>query len=113
MQNKDFLESVLSTLPGVNPEQALLNLREMTEAATSSAAQTQEGEDEEEKMEEGEEEKKVTLPATHYPRACHLPSNLCFTGGQNFLETPLTQYQLMCNHNYICCIEQNAVWMLV
>lgn len=58
MQNKDFLESVLSTLPGVNPEQALLNLREMTEAAGSSTGQTQEGDDEEEKMEEGEEEKK-------------------------------------------------------
>lgn len=61
MQNKDFLESVLSTLPGVNPEQALLNLREMTEAAGSSTGQTQEGDDEEEKMEEGEEEKKVTI----------------------------------------------------
>ena len=36
MQNKDFLQSVLSTLPGVNPEQALLNLQEMTEAASSS-----------------------------------------------------------------------------
>lgn len=92
MQNKDFLESVLSTLPGVNPEQALLNLREMTEAAaaSSSTAQTQEGEDEEEKMEEGEEEKKVMLPATHFPRAYHLPSNLFFTGGEKFLETPST-----------------------
>lgn len=64
MQNKDFLQSVLSTLPGVNPEQALQNLREMTEAATtsSSSAQAQEGEEEEEEeMDEGkaknEEEK--------------------------------------------------------
>ncbi|CAI7995653.1 26S proteasome non-ATPase regulatory subunit 4 [Geodia barretti] len=43
MQNKAFLESVLSTLPGVNPEQALRNLREMTEASTSSSAQAQGG----------------------------------------------------------------------
>ena len=70
MQNKDFLQSVLSTLPGVNPEQALLNLQEMTAAsASSSLSQSQppldQGEDkdkeEEEKMEEGvqEEGKKV------------------------------------------------------
>lgn len=79
MQNKDFLESVLSTLPGVNPEQALLNLREMTEAAGSSTGQTQEGDDEEEKMEEGEEEKKVTI--SFRINICWL--NLCFTGWEN------------------------------
>ena len=33
MQNKEFLQSVLSSLPGVNPEEALQNLQEMTEAA--------------------------------------------------------------------------------
>ena len=54
MQNKDFLQSVLSTLPGVNPEQALLNLKEMTEAAT--AASSAQGEQEEGKQEEGQEE---------------------------------------------------------
>ena len=58
MQNKEFLESVLSTLPGVNPEQALQNLREMTEA--SSSAQ-EGGEKEEEAMEEGSTERKVSL----------------------------------------------------
>ena len=31
MQNKEFLQSVLSTLPGVNPEEALQNLEEMTQ----------------------------------------------------------------------------------
>ena len=67
MQNKDFLQSVLSTLPGVNPEQALLNLKEMTEAATTAASSAQEGQEErkqegqeeegEEKMDEGKEKK--------------------------------------------------------
>lgn len=46
MANKEFLESVLSSLPGVNPEEALQNLREMT------------GETDEENKEEKEEEKK-------------------------------------------------------
>ena len=32
MQNKDFLQSVLSNLPGVNPEEVLQNLQDMTEA---------------------------------------------------------------------------------
>jgi 26S proteasome regulatory subunit N10 len=54
MQNKDFLQSVLSTLPGVNPEQALLNLKEMTEAATATSSA--QGEQEEGKQEEGQEE---------------------------------------------------------
>ena len=31
MSNRDFLRSVLSSLPGVNPEEALQNLEEMTE----------------------------------------------------------------------------------
>ena len=31
MQNRDFLRSVLSSLPGVNPEEALQNLEEMAE----------------------------------------------------------------------------------
>lgn len=31
MQNKEFLQSVLSTLPGVNPEEALQNLEQMTQ----------------------------------------------------------------------------------
>ena len=66
MQNKDFLQSVLSTLPGVNPEQALQNLREMTEAATtsSSSAQAQEGEEgeEEEDMDEGKEKNVRNVP---------------------------------------------------
>ena len=62
MQNKDFLQSVLRDLPGVNPEQALLNLQEMTEAVTSTSTSTkaQEGEGEgegEEKMDEGKEKK--------------------------------------------------------
>ena len=62
MQNKDFLQSVLRDLPGVNPEQALLNLQEMTEAvtSTSTSTQAQEGEGEgtgEEKMDEGKEKK--------------------------------------------------------
>lgn len=63
MQNKEFLQSVLSTLPGVNPEQALLNLREMTEASTSSG-QTQEKdkekEEEGEKMEEAKSDSNVS-----------------------------------------------------
>lgn len=40
MSNRDFLRSVLSSLPGVNPEEALQNLEEMTE-------QQEEGEEEE------------------------------------------------------------------
>lgn len=31
MANRDFIRSVLSSLPGVNPEEALQNLEEMTE----------------------------------------------------------------------------------
>ena len=31
MQNPEFLHSVLSSLPGVNPEEALHNLEQMTE----------------------------------------------------------------------------------
>ena len=31
MSNRDFIRSVLSSLPGVNPEEALQNLEEMTE----------------------------------------------------------------------------------
>ena len=59
MQNKEFLQSVLSTLPGVNPEQALLNLREMTEASTSAASsgQGQEENKDKEKVDEKEKEK--------------------------------------------------------
>ena len=61
MQNKEFLQSVLSTLPGVNPEQALLNLREMTEASTSaSSEQPQQEEEKKEKKEEEMEEGKVS-----------------------------------------------------
>lgn len=40
MSNRDFLRSVLSSLPGVNPEEALQNLEEMTEQ------QEKEGDDE-------------------------------------------------------------------
>ena len=47
MQNKEFLQSVLSSLPGVNPEEALQNLQEMTEAI----------EEEEEEEAEGKEKK--------------------------------------------------------
>ncbi len=32
MHDREFLESVLSTLPGVNPEEALQNLEQMAEA---------------------------------------------------------------------------------
>ncbi len=32
LQNPEFLHSVLSSLPGVNPEEALENLKEMTKA---------------------------------------------------------------------------------
>ena len=38
MQNRDFLESVLSTLPGVNPEEALLNLEQMSQASQEQQA---------------------------------------------------------------------------
>ena len=31
MQNPEFLHSVLSSLPGVNPEEALHNLEQMTD----------------------------------------------------------------------------------
>lgn len=31
IHNRDFLHSILSSLPGVNPEEALQNLEEMTE----------------------------------------------------------------------------------
>ena len=48
MQNKEFLQSVLSSLPGVNPEEALQNLQEMTEAIE---------EEEEEEEAEGKEKK--------------------------------------------------------
>ena len=62
MQNKEFLESVLSTLPGVNPEQALQNLREMTGATVQPQQQEREGKDEEEEaMEEEKTESKVSL----------------------------------------------------
>ena len=30
MQNKEFLQSVLGSLPGVNPEEAMQNLQELT-----------------------------------------------------------------------------------
>ena len=33
MGNREYLESVLSSLPGVNPEEALHNLEEMRQAA--------------------------------------------------------------------------------
>ena len=59
IQNKEFLESVLSTLPGVNPEQALRNLREMTEASSAQAQGEGTREDEEEAMEEEKTESKV------------------------------------------------------
>ena len=36
IHNQDFLRSVLSTLPGVNPEEALQNLQEMTEQQKES-----------------------------------------------------------------------------
>lgn len=58
MQNKEFLQSVLSNLPGVNPEEALQNLEEM-----SQAAQEQEQEEREGQEEEGEVSVKVTLVA--------------------------------------------------
>jgi hypothetical protein len=37
MSNRDFLRSVLSSLPGVNPEEALHNLEEMTEQEDGDA----------------------------------------------------------------------------
>ena len=43
MQNREFLESVLSTLPGVNPEEALQNLQQMAQAQQE---QQREGEEE-------------------------------------------------------------------
>ena len=55
MKNKEFLQSVLSTLPGVNPEQALLNLQEMTEASAH-----EEGEQGDDKMEEEKSENKAS-----------------------------------------------------
>lgn len=58
MQNKEFLQSVLSNLPGVNPEEALQNLEEM-----SQAAQEQEQEEREGQEKEGEVSVKVTLVA--------------------------------------------------
>ena len=36
MSNRDFLRSVLSTLPGVNPEEALQNLEEMADQQTEN-----------------------------------------------------------------------------
>ena len=33
MQNKEYLQNVLRTLPGVNPEEALHNLEQMSQTA--------------------------------------------------------------------------------
>ena len=48
MQNKDVLQSILSSLPGVNPEEALQNLEEMTQA-TPDQKEEEEGGGKEEK----------------------------------------------------------------
>lgn len=39
MQDRDFLESVLSTLPGVNPEEALQNIEQMTQPTTEESSE--------------------------------------------------------------------------
>lgn len=44
MQNREFLESVLSTLPGVNPEEALQNLQQMAQAQQDQQGEGEEGE---------------------------------------------------------------------
>ena len=60
MQNREFLESVLSTLPGVNPEEALQNLQQMAQAQ------------QEQRGEEGEGDGEV--------RTVHFSSFFCDTG---------------------------------
>lgn len=50
MQNKEFLQSVLSSLPGVNPEEAMQNLQEMSEVAVEQA---EEEKKEKDKVEDG------------------------------------------------------------
>ena len=47
MRNKEFLQSVLSSLPGVNPEEALQNLEQMAQAAQEQEGQEEEKEEEE------------------------------------------------------------------
>lgn len=47
MQNKDFLQSVLSNLPGVNPEEVLQNLQDMTEAVEEENKQKDKKDDKE------------------------------------------------------------------
>lgn len=46
MQNKEFLESVLSSLPGVNTEEALQNLQEMTKVAEEQQQKSKEKKEE-------------------------------------------------------------------
>ena len=42
MHNRDFLRSVLSSLPGVNPEEALQNLEEMAEQQEQEKSEKEE-----------------------------------------------------------------------
>lgn len=44
LQNEEFLHSVLSSLPGVNPEEAMQNLKEMTDAIEDQKSKDNEGE---------------------------------------------------------------------
>ena len=46
LEDKDYLQSILSALPGVNPEEALHNLQQMTEAVEESKAAEEEEEGE-------------------------------------------------------------------
>ena len=56
MGNREYLESVLSSLPGVNPEEALHNLEEMRQAAQQQ---------EEEKTETDTDKQVCTHARTH------------------------------------------------
>ena len=42
MQNPDFIRSVLSNLPGVNPEEAMQNLEQMDKATKEEVSRKQE-----------------------------------------------------------------------
>ena len=59
MQNKEFLQSVLSSLPGVNPEEAMQNLQEMSEV-------TDEQTEEEKKEKVGDKCVSLNLPLSLY-----------------------------------------------
>lgn len=54
MEDKDYLQSILSALPGVNPEEALHNLQQMTEAAEESKTAEEEEEEEGHREDDGQ-----------------------------------------------------------